>query len=77
MFALNLSLDIQGGRHSVPINDISGTQPETMVDVCCGTMSNIMLSRNYIDIQDLLIEPTINLASHLSLLAQMMMLQIF
>uniref|UniRef100_A0ACD5XIZ8 Uncharacterized protein n=1 Tax=Avena sativa TaxID=4498 RepID=A0ACD5XIZ8_AVESA len=49
MFASNLSLEIQGGKDSVRVDNMPCTQAETVLNGVCGTMSNIMLFRHYIE----------------------------
>jgi AP-3 complex subunit beta len=49
LFASNLSLDIQGGKDSVPADSISWTQAETIGNGVCGTMSSMTLLRHYIE----------------------------
>lgn len=49
LFASKLSLEIQGGKDSVPVDIMSCTQAETIVNGVSGTMSSMTLLRHYIE----------------------------
>ncbi|CAM0885563.1 unnamed protein product [Alopecurus aequalis] len=49
LFASTLSLEIQGGKDSVPVDTMSCTRAETIGNGGCGTMSSMTLLRHYIE----------------------------